>query len=31
MVGVRNRSPDPVATAKELGKIVPLLAQIGPS
>jgi F420-dependent oxidoreductase-like protein len=31
MVGVRNRSPDPVATAKELAKIVPLLAQIGPS
>jgi len=31
MVGVRNTSPDPVAMAKELGRIVPLLAQIGPS
>jgi F420-dependent oxidoreductase-like protein len=31
MVGVRNTTPDPVATARELGKIVPLLAQIGPA
>ena len=31
MVGVRNVSPDPVAMARELGKIVPRLAQIGPS
>jgi F420-dependent oxidoreductase-like protein len=29
MVGVRNVSPDPVAMARELGKIVPRLAQIG--
>jgi F420-dependent oxidoreductase-like protein len=31
MVDVRNQTPDPVATAKALGAIVPRLAQIGPS
>jgi F420-dependent oxidoreductase-like protein len=31
MVGVRNTTPDPVATARELGRIAPLLAQIGPA
>jgi hypothetical protein len=31
MVGVRNTSPDPVASARELAKVVPRLAQIGPS
>ena len=30
MVGVRNTSPDPVATARMLGEVVPRLAQIGP-
>jgi len=31
MVDVRNASPDPVAAAEKFAKIVPLLAQIGPS
>jgi hypothetical protein len=31
MVGVRNTSPDPVRTAKELAQLAPRLAQIGPS
>jgi hypothetical protein len=31
MVGVRNTSPDPVATARGLAELVPRLAQIGPS
>src|SRR5580698_3172775 len=31
MVDVRNAAPDPVAAAEKFAKIVPLLAQIGPS
>jgi F420-dependent oxidoreductase-like protein len=31
MVGVRNTSPDPVRTAKDLAQLAPRLAQIGPS
>jgi len=31
MVDVRNSAPDPVAAARQFGRLVPLLAQIGPS